>query len=84
VGNTEEEAEDFRKEYGLKFPVIADVDRYAPQLLGPDLLPPFSLYIRRDGAGKLTSVMAAQVGVVEDPQVLYHRLIELLAMKPKS
>jgi len=84
VGNTEEEAEDFRKEYGLKFPVIADVDRHAPQLLGPDLLPPFSLYIRRDGAGKLTTVMATQVGVVEDSQILFDRLIELLAVKPKS
>ena len=84
VGNTDEEAEDFRKEYGLKFPVIADVDRHAPQLLGPDLLPPFSLYIRRDGAGKLTTVMATQVGVVEDPQILFNRLIELLAMKPRS
>ena len=84
VGNTEEEAEDFRKEYGLKFPVIADVDRHAPQLLGPDLLPPFSLYIRRDGAGKLTKVVATQVGVVEDSQVLFDRLIELVAVKPKS
>ena len=77
VGNTGEEAEDFRKEYGLKFPVIADVDRHAPQLLGPDVLPPFSLYIRRDGAGKLTKVMATQVGVVEDPQILFDHLIEL-------
>jgi len=84
VGNTGEEAEDFRKEYGLKFPVIADVDRHAPQLLGPDVLPPFSLYIRRDGAGKLTKVMATQVGVVEDPQILFDHLIELLAMKPRS
>ena len=84
VGNTDEEADEFRKEYGLKFPVIADVDRHAPQLLGPDLLPPFSLYIRRDGAGKLTTVMATQVGVVEDSQILFDRLIELLAVKPKS
>jgi peroxiredoxin len=84
VGNTDEEADDFRKEYRLKFPVIADVDRHAPQLLGPDLLPPFSLYIRRDGSGKLTKVMATQERVEEDPQILFNHLIELLPTKPKS
>jgi peroxiredoxin len=84
VGNTDEEAEDFRKEYGLKFPVIADVDRHAPQLLGPDVLPPFSLYIRRDGTGKLTAVKATQVGLEENPQVLFDRLIELLALYPNA
>ncbi len=84
VGNTDEEADDFRREYRLKFPVIADVDRHAPQLLGPDLLPPFSLYVRRDGSGKLTKVMATQEGVEEDPQILFNRLIELLPTKPKS
>jgi len=80
VGNTDEEADDFRKEYGLKFPVIADVDGGAPQLLGPDLLPPFSLYIRRNTSGKLAAVMATHEGIVEDPQILFARLIELLEL----
>jgi len=84
VGNTDEEADDFRKQYGLKFPVIADVDGRAPQLLGPDLAPPFSLYIRRDASGKLGPVIATHEGVVEDPQILFDGLIKLLTAEPGS
>jgi len=78
IGNTDEEVDYFRKEYGLKFPVIADVDGHVPQLLGPDLPPPFSVYVRRDPSGKLGPVMATHEGVVEDPQTLFDALVKLL------
>jgi peroxiredoxin len=84
VGNTDEEVEDFRKEYGLKFPVIADVDRNAPRFLGPDQPPPFSLYVRKNAAGKLGLVIGTHEGVVEDQRFLFDGLVKLLKIGPDA
>jgi peroxiredoxin len=84
IGNTDEEAEDFRSQYGLKFPVIADSAARAAKLIGPDLSPPFSVYICRDASGKLVRVVKTHERVVEHSEILFQDLVKLLTAEPSS
>jgi peroxiredoxin len=84
IGNNQEEADDFRREYGLSFPVIPDSEGLSSRLMGPDLPPPFSVYVRRDASGKLGLVIGTHEGVIEDQRILFDGLVKILDMEPDS
>ncbi|RLC31617.1 MAG: hypothetical protein DRH37_02645 [Deltaproteobacteria bacterium] len=78
LGNTKEMVRDFSTDYGLSFPVFSDADARSEKIIGPGIHTPFSLYIRRDGSGRLTVVAGTHSGVIEDPGLLLKTLTRLL------
>lgn len=84
IGNTQEDVDDFRERYGLLFPIIPDSAGLSARFMGPDVAPPFCLYIRRVGSGKLGLVAGTHGGVIEDDERLLKGLDELCKMEPGS
>lgn len=81
LGNTKEVSDRFVKDYGLVFPVIPDRENRSEKIIGPGILTPFSLFIRRDDSGKLGLVAGTHEGPIEDPQILFDGLLTLLKME---
>jgi peroxiredoxin len=76
--NTREQVEEFKKEYGVLFPVMPDPEGNAEALIGPGIHTPFSLYIRRNASGSMGLIIGTHEGPVEDRQVLFDGLVTLL------
>jgi len=82
LGNTKEVVEGFMNDYGLEFPVIPDPTARGEKIIGPGIHTPFSLFIKRDAQGKLRLVAATHNGAIDDPQTVFHGLLEILKLKP--
>jgi peroxiredoxin len=82
--NTREQVEEFRKEYGILFPVMSDPEGNAEAIIGPGIYTPFSLYIRRNASGHLGLIIGTYEGAIENRQVLFDGLLALLMKDPGS
>jgi len=82
--NTREQVKEFKKEYGILFPVMPDPEGKVEALIGPGIHIPFSLYIRRNASGSMGLIIGTHEGPVEDRQVLFDGLVTLLMKEPGS
>jgi hypothetical protein len=82
--NTKEQVLEFKQEYGIQFPVMADPDANSEKVIGKGIYTPFSLYIRRNASGHLGLVIGSHQGAIDDREVLLNGLITLLQGDPAS
>ncbi len=80
IGNTRNEAESYKQEYKVLYPVLTDFTFAFHKALGNPRVP-YTIIVKRDARGKNT-VVYTYMGVIESADSLLNEVQKLLRQKP--
>ena len=82
IGNTRNEAESYKQEYKVFYPVLTDFTFAFHKALGNPRVP-YTIIAKKDARGK-NIVVYTHMGVIESPDSLLNEVQKLLRQKPAS